>query len=165
MRKIGICGVSIAALLIGSFGVATAATTTNQFNVKLNIVSGCDITNSGANDLDFGTHSVLVNDLEEQTDIKIACTTGQSYEMVLDKGVNGASVNDRKMVSGANNVSYNLYKDSAHTQLWGDVAGQGVTGTGTGSEETKTIYGLVPATGTAPAVGNYLDTVTISFIY
>jgi spore coat protein U-like protein len=69
------------------------------------------------------------------------------------------------MRSGANQLNYNLYTDSAWTIVWGDGSGissiQSVAGNST---TTLNVYGQIPA-GQDAAVGNYTDTIiaTVTF--
>jgi spore coat protein U-like protein len=69
------------------------------------------------------------------------------------------------MTSGANNLSYNLYSDSAHTLIWGDGTGGSTFATGTivlspppSVHIVINVYGVVPAQ-TTPAQGAYSDTI------
>lgn len=73
----------------------------------------------------------------------------------------------RKMVSGANQLSYNLFKEASHTTVWGD--GNGGTGIFTdtlliavlGTTINHPIYGRIPAGQYVPA-GSYVDTITVT---
>ena len=84
----------------------------------------------------------------------------------LDEGGSG-SFAPRKMSSGANLLSYNLYKEATHTTVWGD--GTGGTGIWTdnaliavfGTNIDHTIYGSIPA-GQYVAAGSYADTITVT---
>lgn len=83
---------------------------------------------------------------------------------------NSGSYADRKMSSGANLLSYNLYKEATHTTVWGD--GTGGTGIFTdnilitvlGTSVDHTIYGSIPA-GQYVAAGSYTDTITVTVEY
>lgn len=84
----------------------------------------------------------------------------------LDTGGSG-SFSPRKMSSGANQLSYNLYKEASHATVWGD--GTGGTGIFTdnvtiavlGTAIDHTIYGRIPAGQYVPA-GGYTDTITVT---
>jgi len=77
----------------------------------------------------------------------------------------------RSAASGASRLGYNLYRDPAETQIWGD--GSSGTSTvalsvfilviGTGSS-SATVYGLVP-NGQDVAPGTYTDTITATVSY
>ena len=71
----------------------------------------------------------------------------------------------RKMVSGANNLNYQLYSDSARSTIWGETTGTDtVTGVGTGLAQDHTVFGAIPGTQNIPA-GDYADTITVRIYY
>ena len=90
----------------------------------------------------------------------------------MDNGSN-ASGSQRRMISGANFLNYNLYVDPAHTFPWSTatgagtctVAGECYLGTGNGSAQPINIYGVVPTTAIAPPPGTYTDTVTMTITF
>jgi len=61
---------------------------------------------------------------------------------------------------------YGLYKDIDRTQPWGDAStpGSTVSGTGSGANQTLTVYGRVPPQ-TTPSAGVYADTVVVTVTY
>ena len=69
-------------------------------------------------------------------------------------------------MSGANSVTYGLYKDAARSTGWGSsiVSGETVSGTGTGSAQALTVYGRVPPQSTPPP-GTYSDVVVVTVTY
>jgi spore coat protein U-like protein len=71
------------------------------------------------------------------------------------------------MANGANLLNYAVYTDSARSTVWGD-GGAGATatidGTGSGTAQSTTIYGRIPAGQTVPA-GSYSDTVNVTVTY
>jgi spore coat protein U-like protein len=69
------------------------------------------------------------------------------------------------MTNGAATVSYSLYSNAARTTNWGNTVGTDtVAGTGTGSNQSYTVYGSVPAQ-TTPAPATYTDTITVTVTY
>jgi spore coat protein U-like protein len=70
-----------------------------------------------------------------------------------------------KHVSSSATIPYQLFSNAARTQNWGNTAGTGVNGTGTGSAVDHTVYGRVPAQAVAPQAGAYSDTVTVTVVY
>ena len=79
-----------------------------------------------------------------------------------------ADLATRKMTSGANLLNYKLFTDSARTQIWGDgVEGETVmfADTGTGTAQSNTVYGLIPASQTGAPAGVYEDTVSVTVRY
>ena len=61
-------------------------------------------------------------------------------------------------------LTYGLYKDASHAQPWGSTTGQTVAGTGTGSAQNVTVYGLIPIQ-TSPPIGTYQDYVIVTITY
>lgn len=91
-----------------------------------------------------------------------SCGTGARPLVSLSAGGSG-SFAPRAMRSGGSTLSYNLYRDAARTQVWGD----GTSGTSTvlgppGKRQTLVIYGRVPPALVAPP-GAYADTVVATF--
>ena len=128
--------------------------------------------------LAFGPYDVFAGtQITSSTTISVTCTlvgssaTTVDYTVALSSGFSG-TFSPRTMKSGAAALSYNLYKDSTRTTVWGD--GTGITQTVIGQMKLKnsnpsqtdniTAYGSVPALQDA-AVGVYSDSVTITVTY
>lgn len=94
------------------------------------------------------------------------------YRVDLTTG-SGGSYSARRLKSGANQLAYNLYWDSGHTQIWGDGSGSSVAGTasmlldvlGLSPPATHWIYGRIPGAQTATVPGSYSDTVAVTLTY
>ena len=102
------------------------------------------------------TGTVTINCNANDASITVALSTGGS-----------ASYAPRKMSSGANKLQYNLYKDSAHTLVWGNGTSGTVTNTGSAIANVAlkfTVYGQVPAQA-LPAPGSYTDSITVTVTY
>nr|WP_300309189.1 spore coat U domain-containing protein [Halomonas sp.] len=152
-------------ILMLSAGYSAAQTATTQFNVQITIDAECQI-NSAA-DLDFGNTGVIDTAIEASSDIAVQCTNGTTYDIGLNEGQGtGASVATRLMTGpDSETVSYSLYTDAGHTDVWGDTIGTDtVSGTGTGAEQVYTVFGQVPGQD-APAPGTYTDVVTVTVTY
>ena len=94
-----------------------------------------------------------------------------SYTIALGAG-GGGTVAARSMGGGASQLPYQLYRDIAHTQIWGDGTGgsQAVTDSYLLSVVTPVIrtyaaYGLIPAGMSGVTPGLYGDTVTVLLSY
>ena len=139
----------------------TASTT---FRVSARVNAVCEVT---ATDLAFGTYNAQGGTpLQGTTLLRATCTPNLTYNIGLDQGTSpGATVNQRKMVSGAQALNYQLYSDSARSTIWGNTAGTDtVTGVGTGLAVDHTVFGAVPAAQLVPA-GDYQDTITVRVYY
>ena len=93
-----------------------------------------------------------------------------AYTVKLSSGNSGA-LSQRKMLSGANSLNYQVYTDAARSNIWGD----GSSGTSFISDgyllqvltpvvKHYTVYGRVPGSQNVKA-GSYLDTLTILITY
>ena len=96
--------------------------------------------------------------------LPVSTSTSHSIPGVI--GLPSAVFGSRSMSNGAQTIGYQLYLDSGRATVWGNgTAGSSpVAGTGTGSNQSLTIYGRLPSlSGAVP--GNYSDTVTITISY
>lgn len=98
--------------------------------------------------------------------IYITCDPDVPYKGWLDQGVNsGGGFIPRKMLlsGGGYTLSYNLYRDSARTEVWGDGTNNTYvrTGVGTGGEDQLIVYGRLSGSQNV-GVGLYSDTVTVT---
>lgn len=156
--------IALAALLLAATP-AQALTTTTSFTVQITIAKSCSF--NTANTLNFGgAIGTLTSNIDQSTTISLTCTNTTPYSLGLNAGIGtGATVAARKMENGAASVTYSLYSDSGRTTVWGDTVGTDtVSGTGSGSSQSYTIYGRVP-TQTTPAPQTYTDTVTATITY
>lgn len=151
--------------LTGTGNCALSTAVTMPFNVSANVINDCTIT-VGA--LAFPNASLLTSAVRSTTSLSTRCSLNTAYKVTFDKGTaSGATIAARKMVgiTSSELVAYQISNTLDGASL-GDGTGGTVfmTGTGTGSTQTRTIYGLVPAQ-TTPSPGDYKDSVlaTVSF--
>lgn len=160
-------GATAAALLSAAYALcapARAGTDTDTMAVTATVVASCDV---AANDLDFMTYDpVSGSPVDASATLEITCTNGAAYVVALDEGVGaGATIAARRMTSGSDTLAYSLYRDASRSQLWGETNGvDTVAGTGSGTQQTLTVYGRAPTAQTSPA-GSYADTVTVTVTY
>lgn len=120
-----------------------------------------------ATDLAFPPKGVLSSATTATSQITVKCTNNNAYSVALDGGSVGNNVLARKMkhATQADTVNYQLYQDAAYATIWGNASGGSPrTGTGTGSNQTYTVYGRVPAQAT-PRPGDYKDVVTATITF
>jgi spore coat protein U-like protein len=139
---------------------AMATTATDHLTVTATVVSGCSLTGGS---LSFGRYvSGQDQNLDATGQINYAnCNGNLTFE--LDGG-NAGDVNGRAMSSGSNKLKYQLYKNSAHSALWGtgtDAFSLQLLSTLTG---TVSVYGRIPS-GQAVAPGTYNDVVNITLTF
>lgn len=134
----------------------------NAMNVTATVLFQCTI---GSASLDFGTTTTLASLIDAQTNVSVTCSGTLPYRISLGNGLYGTSATTRKMGSGANRITYSLYRDAARTLNWGSTLGTDtLSGTGTGAAVSVPIYGRVPAQA-LPVPGTYTDTVTMTITY
>jgi spore coat protein U-like protein len=155
---------AVAALAASS--IAGAGTATGTFTVTATIASACLVT---ANTLNFGPYSpTSATALTGTTNIFVNCTSGSPFTAALNVGSGGGSFTGRTLVSGSNTLTFNLFRDSAWTQVWGDGTGSTFTVTGTGSglltSNSIPVYGSIPISQDKP-VGTYTSLITVTITY
>ncbi|MBV9930631.1 MAG: spore coat protein U domain-containing protein [Alphaproteobacteria bacterium] len=156
---------ALVAALAGAPAFATDAT--SSLDVNATVTANCTVSTSA---VAFGNVDVTSGQAVQGTgSVSVTCTNGTAWSAAADAGAgSGADLSHRKMASGANLLGYSLFIDSSRTQLWGDgVEGATSTfsGTGTGSAQIKTVYGLIPAGQTGAPAGEYADTVQVTISY
>jgi spore coat protein U-like protein len=117
--------------------------------------------NLGAS-LTFGPAGYNVYSLADVTQvgsITYSCPPPTFPVVSLSASGNGA-YRPRQMISGANTLNYELYFDAAMTTVWG--VGADSHGVAAGNAASVPLYGRIFALQDA-AVGNYSDTVTVTF--
>jgi spore coat protein U-like protein len=154
-----------AAVLVG-FAVAAsapvqAATASTTFQVTSDVGPTCALT---VPTLAFGTYAGA--QLDATTTVSATCSVGISYTIGLNEGsTSGATVTTRRMKQGSSTLSYALYSDTARSVNWGNTAGvDTVAGTGTGTAQSFTVYGRIPASQ-YPSAASYADTITATLTY
>jgi spore coat protein U-like protein len=88
----------------------------------------------------------------------VNCSNGTPFTIALGNGTNYSA--GRRMASGASYINYFLYSDSSRASAWNSVAG-----TGTGSDQTFTVFGRIPSGQSVSNTGSYADTVIATITY
>lgn len=163
MRKpaAALCGVLALASL---HQAAWAQPATDTFLVTATVIKSCEVS---AENLVFGPYDPIdAAPLEAASDIDITCTNGSDYDVGLDEGQgSAASVTARSMTGATDELNYALFRNPGRTQNWGETIDTDTEpGTGTGTLQTLTVYGRIPAQQPAPA-DDYVDTVTVTVTY
>jgi spore coat protein U-like protein len=143
--------VAALALLLAAWPLAgVAGSNTGNLNVSASIAGNC-IVNTGT----MATGS-----------ISVTCTQNAPVTIALNTGLNPthASGTTRAMANSTYYLSYELYTSSARTTVWN--TSNTVSATGTGSAQTVSVYGTIPAgQGSAQPAGSYTDTVGITLTF
>lgn len=159
---------SVAATILLSSLMATAATTTASLNVSATVNASCSISSAGA--LTFAAYTPDASAQNSNSTVGVKCSNTLPFKIGLDGGSNGGlSTGPRvmKRSSGEETLLYRLYSDASHTINWGSTPGTDTVdgiGTGLATEISKTIYGQIPSQPNA-VPGTYSDAVTITVTY
>ena len=113
----------------------------------------------------FGTYNVFsATPRDANGTVQINCTPREDIQVTLSRG-SSSSFNPRTLRSGTNLLNYNLFRDAARTQIWGDGTAGTLIVTGNNVRNTTvTVFGRVPASQDA-TVGNYSDTIVATVIF
>ncbi len=133
----------------------------------------CTVSVSG---MAFGIYSpVNVSDTDTISDVTVACDGDSNVnvqaEVELSTGASGI-FDPRTMLNGGNPLSYNIYRNSNRSRIWGDGSGGTRTkrircrlkGPPTSCSGSSTLYGRIPAGQTVPS-GSYADTIIVTITY
>lgn len=136
--------------------------------------ASCSITSPT---LDFGSYDPLFGTADDSTAvIQVSCVRTVSpsetanYTLTSSVG-NGTSYATRYMLKGVEHLTYNVYRNTGRSQIWGNGASGSFTITGsftlnnnTTRNRNHTLYGRIPALQDITA-GTYNDTLvtTVTF--
>jgi len=120
--------------------------------------------------MDFGIVTTTQNTPAKATaTITVNMVATQVYHITLDAGLH--KLTSRRIRNAAGNVlAYDLYQNASYTIPWGDAtygntftAGNALATTGTGQNQTFTVYGKLQSIPTQ--AGNFTDTITVTVHY
>lgn len=153
--------VFVVAIAVLTSDSSYAADVTDTFTVSATVIASCDVS---AGDLAFGNYDPVTGAAVAGTStINVTCSNGTGWTLKLDDGSAG-SFAPRTMLKVADALDYNLYTEVAHTNVWNDTTVVG-TGTGDGTAQAQTVYGLIAASQFTAPVGDYSDTITATVTY
>lgn len=128
--------------------------------------SSCSFSASGGTLVDFGLYIALGGDLNKQGNVSFNCLpTGLdllvNYTVTIGSGLSGNAL-ERRLYQGAGSLRYNLFRDAARTQVFGDGSSGTATASGTCAALcTVPVYGRLYGAQTGTA-GGYADAVTVT---
>lgn len=169
--KTNLVAVSSAVALLALSGTASGATETANLTVSASVAASCSISTT---EMAFGAYDPAVTHIATDLDaatgkVSVTCTNGETVTLTLGQGSNADAASTdidpiRRMISGAELLSYDLFSESTRTTEWGNTAATGLDVTGTGAAVESTVYGRVGQNQQVP-VGSYSDTVvaTVTF--
>ncbi len=173
-RRLLVVALYAGLIFAGPSEPTNAGTLTTTMPVTLSAVSGCTLSATGVNfgsiaisngtyNLNSGTGTVTVN-----------CANGLPYAVTLDDGDQFTFAGGRHLgnANGASLVPYELYKDAALTQVWGDsghaglyLPGTPLTATGTGSPTVHTVYGKLLPGGQTNLPPTLTDNIVVTLFF
>lgn len=157
-----------AAFGLFSSNPAYAGSSSANMSVSASVSDNCTIS---AAPLAFGAYDPASGSpLDGSAQLTVQCTLNAAANIQLGQGSNAdAGSTDaaplRRLADGSGNfLSYALDQDAAHSTLWGNTSGTGVSHTGTGMSAQISVYGRISASQNVPA-GAFSDSVmaTINF--
>ena len=176
-RLLKILGLSPVLLFAAGLSLRVfAATSASDMAVRVNVNASCTIS---VTNLDFGTYDPMVanatQDLTASATVSPNCTLGAFVTVKMGNGLHAtySAGRTRALFSGnysrhMSNVGsdsklrYELYKNEDLTDVWTQLYGQSVAGTG--ASDNLTVYGKVFQNQQA-AAGSYTDTVTVTVLF
>ena len=162
-------------LMVAGTGVVEAASATATDTNTASVSATCQAPT--VTTLAFVNYNPLLKtEISSTTTINIKCTYATPITSVaLDAGSNGGAVNARTMELAGDTTKklyYGLYKDLAHTQMWGDGTNSttmytGAVGAGLNTNVSFVVYGVIYANAQnlAAKPGAYTDTITVTVTY
>ena len=166
-RLTALVGLAAIAVFISHRPLQAGSSSAN-LNVSATVNNNCTISTA---DLAFGTYDPIVTNATSPKDgtgtVTITCTKNAATTIGLDAGSNApGSGTTRAMLAGGVKLSYEIYKESARTNVWGNSGGGLFTPAAAPNFNPRsfTVYGQIPAGQDIPA-GSYTDTVlaTVNF--
>jgi spore coat protein U-like protein len=129
----------------------------------------CTVSASG---VAFGSYNPLANANSDSTgSVNVTCTGSTTATYTIAASAGTGTYLARKLVSGSQLLSYNVYIDNTRTTIWGDgssgtsVISGSITATSGGATQPSTIYGRIPSGQQTASVGSYTDTLTVTVTY
>jgi len=108
------------------------------FASQAGAVVGCSVSTVAVGFGGYDTSLAFAHDADGA--VNVVGTSGTPYAIRIDAGANsmgGFLPREIHLSGGTYLLGYNLYHDSARTQIWGD-------GTGTGVKQSISVYGSLP---------------------
>ena len=141
---------------------ALAATTTSTMTVTATVQPSCTI--SAGSSIGLGSVDVLAASAGASGSVTVKCTNSTAWTATAS----GSAANGRELThsNGTDKLKYQLYTDAGYSTVWSDGAsGSTIGDTGSGSDQTKSVYAKVLSGQSTAKLGSYSDTVTITVTY
>lgn len=151
-----------------------------QFQVRAVITAGCLLGSGGSDvssygNINFGQISSLGSPVNRTStpgsgSIVLQCTPGIPLTIGIGSGANTSSVaGGRFLAKGSERLRYQLYKDSAFSNVWGDgnngATALSATFPSAGGTQSFPVYARLFSVTPMPSAGIYSDVVTVTVSY
>ncbi len=151
-----------------------------QFQVRAVITAGCLLGSGGSDvasygNINFGPLGSLGSPVNRTStpgsgSIVLQCTPGIALTIGIGAGANASSVTDgRFLAKGGELLRYQLYKDSAFSNVWGDgnngATALSATFPSAGGTQSYPVYARLFSVTPMPSAGVYSDVVTVTVSY
>lgn len=137
---------------------ANAGSASASLKVGLTIVEMCEVATQG--NLDFGSVARSRPVAAARTNVSVQCSSNTPYQLAITSDNNF----ELKSATSTASVSYALYQDANHTQIWGESGDQMRSGIATGMKENIPIHGVITSSTNVQAT-KYEDWVRVNVIY
>lgn len=163
----------LSAMVGGSMGLSAtsyAATATGTMAVSTSVLMSCTIS-AGA--MTFGSYDPTSGtDNDATATLTSTCTSGGAAVITMNDGVSNQTDSTdaaplRAMLDGGDpsqELTYQLYSDSAGGTVWGNTEATGKAITANGTAQTFTAYGRIPHSQTV-SEGTFTDSVLVTLTY
>jgi len=157
-------GVNVAIAIVMALALFGAASLRAEpMNVTATVLEVCEL--GTVNDMAFGNLTPGSSlDVSTTASIQWRCSAGTAADITINDGNNS----NRTMVGPlAATLPYELFKDAAQSERWGDTSSETVpvTGTGMASFGSLTVYGeVLHANYVGVQQGAYSDVVTVDVV-
>ncbi len=138
---------------------ALAASGTASFDVSVQVLASCSISASNMSFASITTGTTTNTDATST--LTVNCSSGTPFTIALGNGANFTTA--RRMAWGGSYITYALFQDSARSLEW--VGATTKSGTGTGADQSFTIYGRIPSGQNVSNTGSYGDTIIATITY
>jgi spore coat protein U-like protein len=150
--------------LVATLGSAlSAATQSANLTVTATVTASCSVSNTT---LAFGGYNTTSPaNVDQNATLQVACTKGTTATVGLDEGSH-ASGGARRMSNGTDFLTYQLYKEAARTNVWGNSGSDLVSlaAASSNASQSLTVYGRVPGSQDV-SIGSYSDTVLVTVTF
>jgi spore coat protein U-like protein len=167
MRRILIVLAGCAVASIAAESRLRGQSASASLTVSASVSKNCTITTSPVN---FGAYDPVAANATAPLDgtgtVTVTCTKGAAAKVGLSVGANAQGTTRRMSGGTAAFLTYELYRDSTHSTVWGDTIDTALDIPAAPNRNPRDfpVYGRVAATQDA-TVGSYTDTVlaTVNF--